>query len=64
MIQFRACKRCGGDVSREEDRYGAYLQCIQCGAIWNAAPANAAPAVPASTGAPQATPRKVMTAAK
>ena len=34
-IKTKACKRCGGDLSLERDRYGAYAQCIQCGAIWN-----------------------------
>jgi len=34
-IRFKACRKCGGDLSLEQDRYGAYLQCIQCGAVWN-----------------------------
>ncbi len=34
-IRFKACRKCGGDLSLEQDRYGAYFQCIQCGAVWN-----------------------------
>lgn len=32
FIQLKACERCGGDLSLESDRYGAYRECIQCGA--------------------------------
>jgi len=35
LIQIKACKRCGGDLSLESDRYGIYLECIQCGAVYN-----------------------------
>jgi hypothetical protein len=31
-IRTKGCKRCGGDLSWEQDRYGTYLSCIQCGA--------------------------------
>ncbi|MDD5127799.1 MAG: hypothetical protein PHR43_06895 [Dehalococcoidales bacterium] len=34
-IRFKACRKCGGDLSLEQDRYGTYFQCIQCGAVWN-----------------------------
>ena len=34
-IRTKACKRCGGDLSLERDKYGTYVECIQCGAIWN-----------------------------
>ena len=30
-IRFKACRKCGGDLSLEEDIYGGYYQCIQCG---------------------------------
>ena len=30
-MQLGACPRCGGDLRREEDLYGQYLQCFQCG---------------------------------
>ncbi len=31
MIYFKACNRCQGDMLLERDRYGQYVQCIQCG---------------------------------
>ena len=39
LIKTKACKRCRGDLSLERDNYGAYVQCIQCGATWNISPA-------------------------
>ncbi|MFC1917346.1 hypothetical protein ACFLXH_01670 [Chloroflexota bacterium] len=38
LVKTKACKRCGGDLSLERDNYGAYIQCIQCGATWNISP--------------------------
>jgi hypothetical protein len=35
LIRAKACKRCGGDLSIERDVYGVFIECIQCGAIWN-----------------------------
>ena len=35
LIRTKACKRCGGDLSLERDKYGAYVECIQCGAVLN-----------------------------
>ena len=35
LIRTKACKRCGGDLSLESDKYGSYLECIQCGAVYN-----------------------------
>ena len=35
LVQTKACKRCGGDLSLERDHYGIYMQCIQCGAVSN-----------------------------
>ena len=32
MIRPKGCRRCGGDLCLEQDRYGAYMSCIQCGA--------------------------------
>jgi hypothetical protein len=29
-IKFKACPRCKGDVLLDKDRYGYYLECIQC----------------------------------
>ncbi|GEM_PF-410347 len=31
MIWFKACPRCGGEISVEKDAYGTYLSCLQCG---------------------------------
>lgn len=35
LVRTKACKRCGGDLSLESDKYGTYLECIQCGAVYN-----------------------------
>ncbi len=35
MIQFKACERCKGDMMRGRDMYGDYLQCLQCGHMYN-----------------------------
>ncbi len=35
LLRAKACKRCGGNLSLERDEYGAYVECIQCGAVWN-----------------------------
>lgn len=28
---FKACPKCHGDLYVDRDRYGAYIQCFQCG---------------------------------
>ncbi|MCI0440214.1 MAG: hypothetical protein L0177_13955 [Chloroflexi bacterium] len=33
MYYLKGCKRCGGDLYMENDGYGAYIGCFQCGAI-------------------------------
>ena len=33
MLTLKACPRCKGDVRLEDDYYGWYEQCIQCGYI-------------------------------
>ena len=35
-IRIKGCKRCGGDLAMERDRYGTYMFCIQCGAEYQA----------------------------
>jgi hypothetical protein len=35
LIQSKACKRCGGDLSIECDIYGVFIECIQCGATFS-----------------------------
>ena len=31
MFWFKHCQRCGGDLYHEEDMYGEYVFCLQCG---------------------------------
>ena len=31
-IRTKGCRRCGGDLAWEHDKYGSYIACIQCGA--------------------------------
>ncbi len=31
---FKACPRCRGDMYLDEDVYGAYTKCLQCGRIY------------------------------
>jgi DNA-directed RNA polymerase subunit RPC12/RpoP len=33
MFYFKACNKCQGDLVREDDFYGAYFRCMQCGSI-------------------------------
>jgi hypothetical protein len=28
---IKQCKKCGGDLHVEEDKFGKYVQCLQCG---------------------------------
>ena len=38
MLNFKACPRCKGDLNAGTDRYGEYLQCLQCGHVVNIEP--------------------------
>ena len=31
MIYFNACPKCHGDLTMNQDGYGAFVSCIQCG---------------------------------
>ncbi|MFC1893744.1 hypothetical protein ACFLYR_06960 [Chloroflexota bacterium] len=31
MLRLKGCPKCRGDIRRDEDHYGWYEQCIQCG---------------------------------
>ena len=31
MIKFKACPKCKGDLYLNQDMYGKYLNCLQCG---------------------------------
>lgn len=33
MVWLKACPRCKGDLSLEEDHYGKFNSCLQCGYI-------------------------------
>ena len=31
MLQLKACPRCAGDLHSNQDLYGSYVECLQCG---------------------------------
>jgi hypothetical protein len=31
MFWFKKCPRCSGDLYEEEDQYGSFVTCMQCG---------------------------------
>ena len=31
MIYFNACPKCHGDLTMNQDGYGAFVSCLQCG---------------------------------
>jgi hypothetical protein len=33
MFWFKACPRCQGDLYEEQDHYGKYIACLQCGHV-------------------------------
>jgi len=33
---LKACPRCLGDLEEDEDRFGLYISCVQCGHILRA----------------------------
>ncbi len=33
MMYLKACTKCSGDLTLEEDSYGAFLKCLQCGKL-------------------------------
>jgi ssDNA-binding Zn-finger/Zn-ribbon topoisomerase 1 len=35
MLRLKSCPRCKGDVLLENDQYGWYEQCLQCGYLRN-----------------------------
>jgi DNA-directed RNA polymerase subunit RPC12/RpoP len=34
VVKVKGCKRCGGDLFLERDSEGAYVSCLQCGAVY------------------------------
>ena len=45
---FKACPRCRGDMYLDQDMYGVYGKCLQCGRIYDI-PANVAKVEPVET---------------
>ena len=37
MLRTKSCPRCKGDVFRDEDRYGRFEVCLQCGYLGDVA---------------------------
>lgn len=35
MLRMKECPRCKGDMHSDQDRYGEYRSCIQCGYVLN-----------------------------
>ena len=33
MFYLKACSKCAGDLTLENDSYGAFLKCLQCGKL-------------------------------
>ena len=33
MIRFKGCTKCGGDVHMQNDMFGYYVSCLQCGNV-------------------------------
>lgn len=31
MFWLKSCRKCGGDLTDERDRYGYYVFCVRCG---------------------------------
>ena len=40
MFYFKACPKCQGDLSLEQDSYGSFLKCLQCGKLTEVSAAN------------------------
>ena len=30
-LYLKSCPRCRGDITLDEDQYGRYMECLQCG---------------------------------
>ena len=33
MLYIKSCMRCSGDLYLDQDIYGSYLRCLQCGRL-------------------------------
>ena len=45
-FRFKGCPRCGGDLYLDEDEYGKFLSCLQCGFLRDVAINPVDPALP------------------
>ncbi|MFP6678993.1 MAG: hypothetical protein VB824_02400 [Dehalococcoidia bacterium] len=51
-LYLKACPRCEGDIALDDDQYGRYMECLQCGyTIRPKAEDKPTPAAPRSTRA-------------
>ena len=51
-LYLKACPRCSGDIQLNDDQYGRYMECLQCGfLIRSKAEDKPVPAVPSTTRA-------------
>ncbi len=33
MFFFKACQKCHGDMFIDQDHYGTFIECLQCGSL-------------------------------
>lgn len=33
MVRLKGCTKCGGDITLDNDMYGYYVSCLQCGKV-------------------------------
>lgn len=51
-LYLKACPRCRGDIQLDDDQYGRYMECLQCGfLIRSKAEDKPSPALPSTTRA-------------
>lgn len=51
-LYLKACPRCRGDIQLDDDQYGRYMECLQCGfLIRSKAEDRPSPALPSTTRA-------------
>jgi DNA-directed RNA polymerase subunit RPC12/RpoP len=51
-LYLKACPRCHGDIALDDDQYGRYMECLQCGfLIRSKAEEEVVPAMPSRTKA-------------
>jgi len=51
-LYLKACPRCHGDIALDDDQYGRYMECLQCGfLIRSKAEEKSVPVTPSRTQA-------------